>query len=328
MRDETDLSGLKLTIDLKRGTDPDALMSRRYRLTPLQESAACNFNILIEGSPRVMGVREILEEWTAWRTGCVRRRVYYTMKKKQEKLHLLKGLQKILLDIDRAIQIIRNTEEDAEVVPNLMIGFGIDQVQAEFVADIKLRNINKEYILKRTQETSALESEIADLQDTVNKPQRIRNILISELGDVRKKYAAPRRTEILYQQELENEPDPFQEAPDYPVNLFLSREGYLKKITSQSLRMSGEQKYKEGDGPYLGWEPTTGTSFWCLPTGSSVTRRGCPSSTTPRPASWAITCPPGWAWTAGSRSNGRASPATTPPISSFSSKTARPPGWS
>lgn len=254
MRDETDLSGLKLTIDLKRGADPDSLMSRLFRMTPLQDSVSCNFNILIAGSPKVMGVAEILEEWAAWRTNCVRRRVYFAMKKKQEKLHLLKGLKKILLDIDRAIRIIRETDEDAEVVPNLMIGFGIDEIQAEYVADIKLRNINKEYILKRIEETASLEAEIADLQDTVNKPERIRSIIISELQDVKKKYAAPRRTEILYEHEIADEPDPAQEIPDYPVNVFLSREGYLKKITSLSLRMGGDQKYKEGDGPWLFWE--------------------------------------------------------------------------
>ena len=199
MRDETDLNGLKLTIDLKRGTDPDKLMARLFRSTPLQDSFSCNFNILIAGMPRVMGVRQILEEWTAWRMEGVRRRTYFVMKKKQEKLHLLKGLKKILLDIDRAIQIIRETEEDAEVVPNLMIGFGIDQVQAEYVADIKLRNINKEYILKRIEEVDELEEEIADLQDIVNNPGRIKKIIVAELAAVKKKYALPRRTEIVYE---------------------------------------------------------------------------------------------------------------------------------
>ena len=191
MRDETDLSGLKLTIDLKRGTDPDKLMAKLFKSTPLMDSQSCNFNILIAGMPRVMGVREILEEWTAWRSDCVRRRTYFSLKKKQEKLHLLKGLKRILLDIDRAIRIIRETEEDAEVVPNLMIGFGIDQIQAEFVADIRLRNINKEYILKRTQEVDSLEEEIADLQDLVNSPRRIRQVIIGELEQVKKKYAPP-----------------------------------------------------------------------------------------------------------------------------------------
>ena len=256
MRDETDLTGLKLAIDLKRGTDPDKLMAKLFRLTPLQDSQSCNFNILIAGMPRVMGVREILEEWTAWRSDCVRRRVYFNMKKKQDKLHLLKGLQRILLDIDRAIKIIRETEEDAEVVPNLMIGFGIDQVQAEYVADIRLRNINKEYILKRTQEVGDLEAEIADLEATVNDPKRIRKIIMDELAQVKKKYAAPRRTEILYDLPDDQEQGEEDETPDYPVNLFLSREGYFKKITPQSLRMASDQKYKEGDGPFLSWEGT------------------------------------------------------------------------
>ena len=254
MRDETDLTGLKLAIDLKRGTDPDKLMSKLFRMTPLMDSQSCNFNVLIAGMPRVMGVREILEEWTAWRADSIRRRVYFNMKKKQDKLHLLQGLRRILLDIDRAIQIIRETEEDAEVVPNLMIGFGIDQVQAEYVADIRLRNINKEYILKRTQEVDSLEAEIEDLQATVNDPKRIRKIIIGELTEVRKKYAVPRRTDILYEYEAENAQGEEDDTPDYPVHLFLSREGYLKKITPQSLRMASDQKYKEGDGPILYWE--------------------------------------------------------------------------
>ena len=254
MRDETDLTGLKLAIDLKRGTDPDKLMSKLFRMTPLMDSQSCNFNVLIAGMPRVMGVREILEEWTAWRAASVRRRVYFNMKKKQDKLHLLQGLRRILLDIDRAIQIIRETEEDAEVVPNLMIGFEIDQVQAEYVADIRLRNINKEYILKRTQEVDSLEAEIEDLQATVNDPKRIRKIIIGELTEVKKKYAVPRRTDILYEYETENAQGEEDDTPDYPVHLFLSREGYLKKITPQSLRMASDQKYKEGDGPFLYWE--------------------------------------------------------------------------
>ena len=256
IRDETDLSGLKLTIDLKRGTDPDKLMQRLFRLTPLMDSQSCNFNILIAGMPRVMGVREILEEWVAWRMESVRRRIYYSMNKKKEKLHLLKGLRRILLDIDRAIKIIRETEEDDQVVPNLMIGFGIDQVQAEYVADIRLRNINKEYILRRTQEVDALADEIADLEDTVNSPKRIQKIIISELEDVKKKYAQPRRTDILYDVEQETAAAEEDETPDYPVTVFFSREGYLKKITPQSLRMASDQKYKEGDGPFLQWEAT------------------------------------------------------------------------
>ena len=246
MRDESDLSGLKLAIDLKRGVDPDKLMAKLFRLTPLQDTVSCNFNILIAGQPRVLGVDGILEEWTAWRTECVKRRVYFVLKKKQDKLHLLQGLKRILLDIDKAIRTIRETEEEAEVIPNLMIAFGIDQVQAEYVAEIKLRNINKEYILKRVAETASLADEIADLEDTLAKPARIRRIIIDELTEVRKKYAVPRRTEIVYGHELPEEPEE-EPVDDYPVHLFLSREGYFKKITPQSLRMSGEQKFKEGD---------------------------------------------------------------------------------
>uniref|UniRef100_UPI00263593C5 DNA gyrase/topoisomerase IV subunit A n=2 Tax=Intestinimonas TaxID=1392389 RepID=UPI00263593C5 len=253
MRDETDLSGLKLTMDLKRGVDPDKLMVKLFRMTPLRDSFSCNFNILIAGMPRVMGVRQILEEWTAWRMESVRRRTFFVLGKRREKLHLLQGLQKILLDIDKAIKIIRETEEDAEVVPNLMIGFGIDQVQAEYVADIKLRNINKEYILKRTRETEDLEKEIADLQDLVDSPARIKKTITAELAAVKKKYAAPRRTGLLYDH-AEEADEGGEDVPDYPVNVFLSREGYFKKITPQSLRMSSEQKYKEGDGAYLQWE--------------------------------------------------------------------------
>ena len=247
MRDETDLSGLKLTIDLKRGTDPDKLMQKLFRSTTLQDTASCNFNVLIGGMPRVMGVRELLDEWCAWRTESVKRRVYFVLKKRQDKLHLLKGLKRILLDIDKAIKIIRETEKEADVVPNLMIGFGIDQVQAEYVAEIKLRNINREYILKRVEETASLESEIEDLEDTLARPSRIRKIIVSELEEVRKKYAEPRRTGILYDfvEEAEAVEDMIE---DYPVTLFLSQQGYFKKITPQSLRMSGEQKFKEDDG--------------------------------------------------------------------------------
>ena len=260
MRDETDLSGLKLAIDLKRGVEPDKLMAKLFRLTPLQDTVSCNFNILIAGMPRVMGVGEILTEWTAWRTDCVKRRVYYILNRKKDKLHLLQGLKRILLDIDKAIRIIRETEEEAEVIPNLMIGFGIDQVQAEYVAEIKLRNINKEYILKRVQETAALADEIDDLEDTLAKPGRIRRIIVDELTEVRKKYAVPRRTEIVYSHEIEEESE--EDAPeDYPVHLFLSREGYFKKITPQSLRMSGDQKYKEGDGPSQYFEATNNTEL-------------------------------------------------------------------
>ena len=246
MRDETDLSGLKLTIDLKRGADPDKLMQKLFRATTLQDTASCNFNVLIGGMPRVMGVRELLDEWCAWRTESVKRRVYFVLKKRQDKLHLLKGLKRILLDIDKAIKIIRETEKEADVVPNLMIGFGIDQIQAEYVAEIKLRNINREYILKRVEETASLELEIEDLEDTLARPSRIRKIIITELEEVRKKYAEPRRTGIIYDfvEDAEVEDDPVE---DYPVTLFLSQHGYFKKITPQSLRMSGEQKFKEDD---------------------------------------------------------------------------------
>ena len=247
MRDETDLGGLKLTIDLKRGVDPEKLMQKLYRLTPLQDSFPCNFNILIAGMPSVMGVGEILTEWTAWRTDCVKRRLFYQIGKKEDRLHLLKGLERILLDIDKAISIIRETELESEVVPNLMIGFGIDEIQANYVAEIKLRNINKEYILKQTRAISQLEQEIEDLRSTLNSARKLQNVIIKELEEVSKKYGQPRKTEILYHAE-EMEPEEEESAvPDYPVTVFLSREGYLKKITAQSLRMSGEQKFKEGD---------------------------------------------------------------------------------
>ncbi len=247
MRDETDLNGLRLAIDLKRGVDPDKLMKKLFRQTPLMDSFSCNFNILIAGTPKVMGVREILEEWTAWRVECVRRRVYFDLSKKKEKLHLLKGLSKILLDIDKAIAIIRDTESEEEVVPNLMIGFGIDEVQAEYVADIRLRNINKAYILKRLDETTQLEKDIADLEDVLRSQKRVLDIIVGELENTIKKYGQPRRTTLVYETEME-EADEEPEAEDYPVTLFLSREGYFKKITPLSLRMSGEQKYKENDG--------------------------------------------------------------------------------
>ena len=247
MRDETDLGGLKLTIDLKRGVDPDKLMQKLFRMTPLQDSFACNFNILIAGMPRVMGIGEILSEWTAWRMDCVKRRLYFQVQKKRERLHLLKGLERILMDIDKAIAIIRETELDSEVVPNLMIGFGIDEIQANFVAEIKLRNINKEYILKQTKATSQLEQEIAEMEETLSSPRKLKNVIIKELQQVSDKYGQPRKTEILYNVE-EAEPEKEEdETPDYPVTVFVSDGGYLKKITAQSLRMSGEQKFKEGD---------------------------------------------------------------------------------
>ena len=246
VRDETDIDGLKIAIDLKRGSDPEKVMQKLFRMTPLQDNYSCNFNILVGGAPKVMGVREILEEWSAFRLECVRRRLVFDLKKKQEKLHLLLGLDKILLDIDKAIRIVRETEEEVDVVPNLMIGFGIDEIQAEYVAEIKLRNINKEYILKRVRETEDLQKEIADLEDTLAKPARIRKIIVDELEQVRKKYAVPRRTEIVYGHEVEEYVEDSQ-PEDYPVTVFLSREGYFKKITPKSLRMSGEQKFKEGD---------------------------------------------------------------------------------
>lgn len=260
MRDETDLSGLKLAIDLKRGTDPDKLMQKLFKLTPLMDSFACNFNILIAGNPKVMGVREILGEWCAWRSDCVRRRVYYDLSRKKEKLHLLKGLEQILLDIDKAISIIRNTELESEVIPNLMMGFGIDKIQAEFVAEIKLRNINREYILKRVSETEELEKAIAELEDTLKSRRKIKNIIIGELKAIIKKYPSPRKTGIVYASEIEE----FEEADtveDYPVTVFMSNEGYIKKIMPQSLRMSSEQKFKDGDSLKLSFEATNRTEL-------------------------------------------------------------------
>ena len=248
MRDETDLGGLKLTIDLKRGADPEKLMQKLFRTTALQDSFACNFNILIEGMPKVMGVREILQEWTAWRTGCVKRRIYFQKQKKAERLHLLKGLEKILLDIDKAIDIIRHTELESEVVPNLMIGFGIDEIQANFVAEIKLRNLNREYILKHTRTIADLEKEIAELEDTLKSARKLQKVIVTELNAVVKKYGQPRKTEILYTAAEENEESEEEEQiPETAVHVFVSKQGYLKKITPQSLRMSGEQKFKEGD---------------------------------------------------------------------------------
>ena len=256
MRDETDLGGLKLTIDLKRGVEPEKLMQKLFRMTPLQDSFACNFNILIAGMPRVMGIGEILEEWTAWRTDCVKRRLFYQIQKKEDRLHLLKGLERILLDIDKAIKIIRETELESEVVPNLMIGFGIDEIQANYVAEIKLRNINKEYILKQTRAIDDLEKEIADLKDTLHSSRRLKNLIIKELKAVADKYGQDRKTEIVYEsQQIEAEEEE-EDIPDYPVTVFVSKEGYLKKITAQSLRMSGEQKFKEGDSLAFSRETT------------------------------------------------------------------------
>lgn len=260
IRDETDLSGLKIAIDLKRGVEPEKLMQKLFRLTPLEDSFACNFNILIAGMPCVLGVREIIEEWTAWRVECVRRKTYYLLQKRKDKLHLLKGLGRILLDIDKAIKIIRETESDAEVIPNLMIGFGIDEVQAEYVADIKLRNINKEYILKRLNETNDLEKEIDDLEKTLKSDARIKNIIIKELEGVAQKYGIDRRTGMIFDHEIVAEVEE-EDVPDYPVTIFVSKEGYFKKITPQSLRMSGEQKFKEGDSLSFSKDATNKTEL-------------------------------------------------------------------
>ena len=247
MRDETDLNGLKLTLDLKRGADPNKVMARLFKMTPLEDSFSCNFNILVSGQPRVMGVREILGEWTAFRTECVRRRTYYDLHLKEKRLHLLEGLATILLDIDKAIRIIRETEEEDEVVPNLMIGFGIDEPQADYVAEIKLRHLNREYILKRTGEIDQLRKEIDDLNDVLAKPSRIRKIIIQELTAVAKKYGQPRRSEILYELPEEETSAAEEAVPDYPVTVFFTRDGYLKKIPPQSLRTAGAHKLKEGD---------------------------------------------------------------------------------
>ena len=246
MRDETDLSGLKITIDLKRGADPDKLMQKLFRLTPLEDNFSCNFNVLVGGMPKVMGVRELLGEWIAFREDCVKRRIFFDLNKKKEKLHLLRGLEKILLDIDKAIRIVRETEEEREVVPNLMIGFGIDEIQAEFVAEIRLRQLNREYILKRTDEIDELEKDIAEMEAILQSRRKIRSVIISELRQVIKKYSQPRKSILIFPSD---EPQEVEEddTPDYPVNLFFTREGYFKKITNQSLRMSGEQKLKEGD---------------------------------------------------------------------------------
>ena len=247
MRDETDLNGLKLTLDLKRGQDPEKLMAKLFKATPLEDPFSCNFNVLVAGQPRVMGVREILNEWVAFRTECVRRRTYFDLKGKEKRLHLLRGLEAILLDIDKAIKIVRETQEDAEVIPNLMIGFGIDQTQAEYVAEIKLRHLNREYILKRTQEIQEPEEEIRQLKEILDSPAKIKKVIIGELQGVAKKYGKPRRSQILYQLPQEEDEEPEDETPDYPCHIFFTREGYFKKIIPQSLRMASEQKLKEGD---------------------------------------------------------------------------------
>lgn len=246
VRDETDLKGLRITIDLKRGVDPDKLMTKLYKMTPLEDTFSCNFNILVKGYPKVMGVREILSEWIEFRLECVRRRTQFTLNKKSERLHLLQGLEKILLDIDKAIKIIRETESEADVVPNLMIGFGIDKVQAEYVAEIKLRHLNREYILKRTQDIETLKKEIEELQGVLDSKNKQKKIIIKELQEVSDKYSGERRSEILYDFD-EFDANEVTEAEDYPVTLFITREGYLNKIKTANLRMSGEQKVKEGD---------------------------------------------------------------------------------
>lgn len=246
VRDETDINGLKIAIDLKRGSEPEKVMQKLFRMTPLQDSYSCNFNILVGGAPKVMGVREILEEWSAFRLECVRRRLIFDLQKKKDKLHLLQGLEKILLDIDKAIHIVRETEEEADVVPNLMIGFGIDEIQAEYVAEIKLRHLNREYILKRTQETDQLLQDIAELEETIRDPKKMKKVIIAELKETAKKYSQPRKTLFYYASDVEEESEE-DDIPDYPVHLFLSESGYFKKITPASLRMSSEQKLKEED---------------------------------------------------------------------------------
>ena len=260
IRDETDLNGLKIAIDLKRGTDPEKLMNKLFKLTPLQDSFSCNFNILIHGTPRVMGVSEILTRWIEFREGCVKRRINFDLKKMRDKLHLLKGLAKILLDIDKAIRIVRETEEESDVVSNLMIGFGIDEVQAEYVAEIKLRHLNREYILKRTQETDDLEKNIAELEEIVSSSKKIRRVITDELKEIIKKYSKPRNTMFFYKDDIVDV-DVEDDVPDYPVNLFLSESGYFKKITPQSLRMSSEHKLKEGDRMILHKEAQNSTEL-------------------------------------------------------------------
>ena len=255
VRDLSDKEGMRVSIDLKRGTDADKLMQKLFKLTPLEDSFSCNFNILIAGKPRVMGVREIMLEWIAFRTECIRRGVFFDLGKKQDRLHLLLGLQKILLDIDKAIEIIRKTEDDKQVIPNLMIGFGIDEIQAEFVADIKLRNLNKEYIVNKISEIDKLKEDIADCEEILAKPARVKKIIIQQLQNMIKKYAKPRLTQLLYEDELEHIVIE-DEAEDYPVTLFMTQQGYFKKVTAQSLRMSGEHKLKEGDSLAITLEST------------------------------------------------------------------------
>lgn len=260
VRDETDLSGLKIAIDLKRGADPEKVMQKLFRMTPLQDSYSCNFNILIHGQPRVMGVKEILTEWIAFREECVRRRIVYDLQRKREKLHLLEGLERILLDIDEAIRIVRETKEESEVVPNLMQGFSMDEIQAEYVAEIKLRHLNREYILRRTQEMEQLRTDIDSLQQTLESPKKIRAVIAKELKETAKKYGQPRKTQFC-EVDLQAESDPTMDIPDYPVHLFLSESGYFKKISPASLRMNAEQKLKEDDRIIAHWETTNRTDL-------------------------------------------------------------------
>ena len=285
VRNEIGLDGLKITIDLKRGVDPDKLMNRLYAMTPLEDSFSCNFNVLIAGVPQVLGVRSILDEWIAFRTECVRRRTYFDLQRAKEKLHLLKGLSKILLDIDKAISIVRSTEEEAEVVPNLMIGFGIDKIQAEYVAEIKLRHLNREYILKRTAEMEQLIADIAEMEDILAKESRVRKIIIGELQTVAEKYGMPRRSTILYASEIaETAQEAEEEIPDYPCTFFFTKGGYFKKITPASLRMSSEHKLKEGDEIA---QTVEGSNRCSSPTARPCTKRGHRSLATPRRATWA-----------------------------------------
>ncbi|MFR7895398.1 MAG: DNA gyrase subunit A [Dysosmobacter sp.] len=329
MRDETDLSGLKLAIDLKRGADPEKLMAKLFRLTPLQDTVSCNFNILIAGMPRVMGVGEILNEWTAWRTECVRRRVYFVLNRKKDKLHLLQGLKRILLDIDKAIAIIRETEEEAEVIPNLMIGFGIDQVQAEYVAEIKLRNINKEYILKRVQETDDLQKEIADLEDTLQKPARIRKHHRGRAGaGAQKVRCAPAdgasSTATRWREYVEDD-----QPEDYPVHGVPVPGGVLQEDHPQVPAHERRAEIQGGRRPApAGGDRQQRRDHVLYRPVPGVQDPGVASSATARPASWATICRADWPWTRASGSSSWCCRGTTPGACCFSMKTARPPGWS
>ena len=324
VRDETDLSGLKIAIDLKRGTDPEKLMAKLMKMTTLQDSFSCNFNVLIAGMPRVLGVAELLDEWTAWRTECVRRRVFFDLNKKKDKLHLLLGLRKILLDIDKAIKIIRETEEDANVIPNLMEGFGIDKIQAEFIADIRLRNINKEYILKRTQETEALENEIKKLEEIVKSKAKIRNIIIKELEQIIKKYPSERRTRIITADNVQQF-DEEDHIEDYPVLLFLTREGYFKKITPQSWRMSQDHKLKEGDEVFWTAEATNKNEIIFFTNMQQAYKAHLYDFEDSKAS--VITLRPSWRWTRAKRRFMPSCRVTTRAVWSLCSKTARQPGF-